>query len=652
MFADVVIPNTKLDELTYRYDENILPQLKVGSAVKVNLRQKRSVGIVVRIKENTLTPNPKEIQAVVETDFCNPKLLRLTNWVSKYYIASWGETLTLAFPKGVYGYRPKKNFELSLTGRGKQESTSILTLEQHRVVKRILPKLQLNSFKIFLLHGVTGSGKTEIYLHLIEETLRLNKSAIVLVPEISLTPFYWERFSQRFCGKLIVLHSGLPTAQRKNYWQRIRAGEFRVVIGPRSAVFAPVRNLGLMVVDEEHDPSYKEKERTPHYHARDVAIMRAKFENSVVILGSATPSVESFYNAQNHRYELLSLRSRIDKKPLPKAIIVDMRRYKESIFSPILLSEINDRLKTAEQMILFLNRRGFSRFILCPNCGYVPKCRFCGIPLVFHKSEKLLSCHYCRYETGLFDNCPNCQGTDFYYQGSGTQKIEMELNRLVDKNLVIRMDRDSTSKRGAAEKLYDLFSAGKAKILVGTQIVTKGFDFPQVTLCGVISADTILNLPDFRSAERTFQMLTQVIGRAGRGELPGKAVIQTFHNDHYAIRYGAQQNFLKFYEREIKIREQLQYPPFTKLVRIRIYSNDEKIALRAGEDLKDKLNNKKGLLVLGPVPAFRPQKRYTHIFQLLLKIQKDCNFHSLLTRQNLIYPKAKVDIDVDPVELL
>lgn len=652
MFADIVIPNTKLDDLTYRTPERLAPSIQVGAAVKVFLRQKQTTGIVVRIKETSTSPYTKEIQAIVESNFCSKSLLRLTNWVSKYYIASWGETLTLAIPRGVYGYKPKKVSETGPISLPASGVAPILTFEQHRAIKKILPNLKNYYFKVFLLYGVTGSGKTEVYLRLIEEVLRLGKSAIVLVPEISLTPFYWERFAQRFAKELITLHSALLPSQRKEYWQRIRNGELRVVIGPRSAVFAPVKNLGLIVVDEEHDPSYKEKDRNPHYNARDVAIMRAKFENATVILGSATPSIESFYNTQSRRYELVNLKSRIDKKPLPKAVIINMKRYKDLVFSPMLKTEISNRLKTDEQMILFLNRRGFARFILCPACGYVPKCRFCGIPLVFHKPEKVLSCYFCKYEIRVFDNCPNCQGTDFLYEGIGTQKVEAELRRIVDKALILRMDKDTTRKRGMPEKLYKSFSNGQAKILVGTQIVSKGFDFPKVTLCGVISADTALNLPDFRSAERTFQMLTQVVGRAGRGTKPAKAVIQTFYNDHYAIRYGAQQNFLKFYEQEIKVRQQLQYPPFTKLVRIRIYSSDEKTALSIGEDLKDKFKDKKGVLVFGPVPAFRAKKRYTHIFQLLIKIQKDFNFHSLIDRQQLAYTKAKIDIDIDPVELL
>jgi primosomal protein N' (replication factor Y) len=652
MFADIVIPNTKLDDLTYRIPEKLAPVIQVGSAVKVPLRKKQTVGIVVRIKDTSVSSYTKEIQAVIETDFCAKSLLRLTNWVSKYYIASWGETLTLAIPKGVYGYKPKKISEPLLTLSTANGIAPVLTLEQHRAIKKILPNLKTNQFKVFLLYGVTGSGKTEVYLRLIEEVLRLNKSVIVLVPEISLTPFYLDRFAQRFSQQLITLHSALLPSQRKEYWQRIRNGEFQVVVGPRSVVFAPVKNLGLIVVDEEHDPSYKEKDRNPHYNARDVAIMRAKFENATVILGSATPSVESFYNALSKRYELVNLKFRIDKRPLPKAVIINMKRYKDLVFSPQLKAEIQNRLKTDEQMILFLNRRGFARFILCPTCAYVPKCRFCGIPLVFHKPEKRLSCYFCKYEIAVFDNCPNCQGTDFLYEGIGTQKVEACLAQIVDKALILRMDKDTTRKRGMPEKLYQAFSQGQAKILVGTQIIAKGFDFPKVTLCGIISADTALNLPDFRSAERTFQMLTQVVGRAGRGTQPGKALIQTFYNDHYAIRYGAQQNFLKFYEQEIKIRQQLQYPPFIKLVRIRIYSKDEKTALAIGEDLKDKFKNKKGIEVFGPVPAFRAKKRYTHIFQLLIKIQKEFNFHSLIDRQQLAYTKAKVDIDIDPVELL
>lgn len=652
MFADIVIPNTKIDELTYSYDEKLGSLIKVGSAVKVELRKKQTTGIVVRIKENSNAPYTKEIVKVIETDFCDPNLLRLTNWVSKYYMASWGETLTLAVPKGVYGYKPKQISEPFPTAKNDEGLAPTLTLEQHQAVRKILPNLSNNKFKVFLLFGVTGSGKTEVYLRLIEETLRRNKSAVVLIPEIALTPFYIERFVQRFPKELVCLNSSLLASKRKEYWQRIRQGEFRVVIGPRSAVFAPLNNLGLIVIDEEHDSSYKEKDRNPHYNARDVAIMRAKQENSIAVLGSATPSIESFYNAQNKRYELLNLKSRIDKKPMPKAIIVDMKQYQTRVFSPLLFNEILKRLNTDEQMILFLNRRGFSRYILCTACGFVPKCRYCGIPLILHRPAGILRCHFCKYDEPVFDFCPKCKGTDFHLGGQGTQKIESELNRLTDKTSIIRMDRDTTRKRGMLEKLYQTFSQGQAKILVGTQIVTKGFDFPRVTLSGVISADTALNLPDFRSSERTFQMLTQIIGRAGRGEKPGKAIIQTYNVNHYAIRYGAQQNFLKFYEKEIKIRQQLQYPPFTKLALIRIFSSDEKVAQNIGETLKDKFKDKKGVEIFGPVPAFRQKKRQTNIYHLLFKLEKDLNFHTLFDRKDLVYTKARVDIDIDPVEIL
>jgi primosomal protein N' (replication factor Y) len=652
MFADVVIPNTKLDELTYSYDEKLALLIRVGSAVKVELRKKQTPGIVARIKPTSEAPYTKEIIQVIETDFCNPKLLQLTNWVSKYYFASWGETLTLAIPKRVYGYKPKKISEPYSTAKTGEGIAPTLNFEQYQAVRKILPNIKNNNFKVFLLFGVTGSGKTEVYLRLIEDALRQNKSAIVLVSEIALTPFYIERFAQRFPKELVCLHSSLLASQRKEYWQRLRNGEFRIVIGPRSVVFAPVKNLGLIVVDEEHDPSYKEKDRNPHYNARDVAIMRAKFENSVAVLGSATPSIESFYNAQNKKYELLNLKSRIDKKPLPKAIIVDMKKYKARVFSPLLFNEILSRLNTDEQMILFLNRRGFARFILCTACGYVPKCRYCGIPLIFHKPAGLLRCHFCKYDEPVFDNCPNCQGTDFLFEGIGTQKVETELKRIVHKTPMIRLDRDTTRKREEPARLYQLFNQGKAKIMIGTQIVTKGFDFPKLTLSGVISADTALNLPDFRSAERTFQMLTQIVGRAGRGEKLGKAIIQTYHIDHYAVRYGAQQNFLKFYGREIAIRQQMQYPPFTKLALIRIFSSDEKVAQDIGENLKQRFSDKKGIEIFGPVPAFRQKKRRTNIYHLLLKLQKDLNFHTLFDRKDLAYTKAKVDIDIDPVEIL
>jgi primosomal protein N' (replication factor Y) len=457
-----------------------------------------------------------------------------------------------------------------------------------------------NSARTFLLHGVTGSGKTEVYLQALAHALEQGKGAIVLVPEISLTPQTVERFKARFSsGKLqtlvAVLHSHLSAGERHDEWHKIRQGRARIVIGARSAIFAPVEPLGLIIVDEEHEHSYKQEE-APRYHARDVAIMRGQMENAVVVLGSATPSLESYYNCKKGKYTLLELPERVDDQKMPHVRVVDMRQaaYKEKgppIFSPQLKEAITQRLERKEQTILFLNRRGYSTSLQCPKCGYVAQCPNCSLPLTYHRIEQKLSCHICGHNEKVPSVCPNekCKNPAIRFAGTGTQKVEETLAKLFPHARVKRMDADTMKRKDDYRKVLGDFRAGKTDILVGTQMIAKGLHFPNVTLVGIIYADLALHQPDFRAGERTFQLLTQVAGRAGRGDIEGEVFVQTFTPFHPAIQYARRHDFTGFYEQEIEFREQLKYPPVSRVALLTLKGRNEDKVKFSAEHLKREL---------------------------------------------------------------
>ncbi len=656
MFADVVIPRTRLDALTYVVPDALCSEVQVGSAVSVELRRRPVPGIIIALNPASSVAGPKPILELVEPAYCPADLLQLLDWVSRYYVASWGETLSLALPAKTMGYKPRKPWEMP-PASVPPGNPPTLTLDQMRAVRSVMEPIRAHKFKPFLLFGVTGSGKTEIYLRAADEALRLGKSVIILVPEIALTHLLISRFEERFPGRLLALHSGLRDAERRKGWQALRDGRIRLVVGARSAVFAPVPELGLIVVDEEHDQSYKEHERQPHYNARDVAVMRAKLAGATALLASATPSIESFYNTRRGAYALLELPKRIADRPLPKAAIIS-RRGRESmdqVFSAPLVRAIKERMGTDEQVILFVGRRGFSSHLACADCGFVPKCPDCEMPLVYHADTHMLECHFCRRKASAPDSCPDCKGTNLETRGIGTQQVVAELNRLVPGARVLRLDRDAVEAPGILQRVLTDFGKGEAKFLVGTQMVTKGFDFPNVTLSAAVSADSALNLPDFRSAERTFQVLTQVAGRAGRADKPGQALFQTRHPDHYAVNFAARQDYVKFYEHEIELRQNLAYPPFTRLALIRIISFDSKVCERAGELIRHSLLTTH-CSVLGPIPAFRKKKRNQYIYLLLVKAKPGSSlsriFKSSIDIRQASFRKVRIDLDIDPLEIL
>ncbi|TFE03544.1 primosomal protein N' [Jeotgalibacillus sp. R-1-5s-1] len=537
-----------------------------------------------------------------------------------------------------------------------------LTDDQKQAIKPILETVNSYQQRTFLLHGVTGSGKTEIYLQTIDQVLKQGRQAIMLVPEISLTPQMVQRFKGRFGDQVAVMHSGLSQGEKYDEWRKIHRGEVNVVVGARSAIFAPFEKIGVIIIDEEHETSYKQED-APRYHARDVAIERSIRHDCPVILGSATPSLESFARAQKGNYELLKLQYRMNKQEMPEVQVVDMREElrdgNRSMFSRELLAKIEERLEKKEQVVLFLNRRGHSSFIMCRDCGTVMQCPHCEVSLTYHRFKESMKCHYCGHEEHVPEICPECTSEHIRYFGTGTQKVEEELVKLLPQARTIRMDVDTTSRKGSHEKLLDAFGRGEADILLGTQMIAKGLDFPNITLVGVLSADTMLHLPDFRASEKTFQLLTQVSGRAGRHEKPGEVVIQTYTPEHFSIELAKSQNFEWFYQKEMVMRKIAQYPPFYYLSLITLsHENVNKVAAVCSEIagiLERNLSNQ--AIVLGPVasPIARIQNKYR--YQCIVKYKNEPELKPLLKKIMDQYASSGKDavtiqIDVQPYMMM
>ncbi|MFI2857617.1 primosomal protein N' [Paenibacillus sp. JSM ZJ436] len=556
-----------------------------------------------------------------------------------------------------------------------------LTAEQEHVYSRIVRKLESRDHGVFLLHGVTGSGKTEIYLQTIQRCLEQERQAIVLVPEISLTPQMVERFKGRFGDRVAVMHSRLSQGERYDEWRKINEGRASVVVGARSAVFAPFQSLGLIIMDEEHETSYKQEE-TPKYHARDVAIRRASQAGAAVILGSATPSLESYFAARSKSQEdfepeLLEMPTRALGNRLPEVRIVDMREElkdgNRSMFSRSLHEALAARLERQEQSVLLLNRRGYSTFVMCRSCGYVAQCGECDISLTYHQKANNLRCHYCGYAAPAPEVCPDCGSEHIRYFGTGTQRVEEELAKLFPGIRVIRMDVDTTTEKGSHEKLLKQFREKKGDVLLGTQMVAKGLDFPDVTLVGVITADSALNLPDFRAAEKTFQLLTQVAGRAGRHHLPGEVFIQSYTPDHYSIIHASGHDYLSFVKDELKHRKALHYPPYCRLILVTLSHEQLTVLVRAAEnyagDLKNKADRRgwfgsldrfsaEALDVLGPVASPIPRLKNRYRFQCMIKWRGNMDAVSLVRQVAEELQEAardqtlQISIDVDPQMLM
>jgi len=545
-------------------------------------------------------------------------------------------------------------------GVGRQDIR--LNEQQEKALGEIVKGIISRRYVPCLFHGVTGSGKTEVYLRAIEETVTMGGGAIYLVPEITLTPQLVSRIRDRFDGdRVAMLHSGIGRSARYDEWRRIQRGDARIVIGARSAIFAPVRNLRLIIVDEEHDSSYKQEDHLP-YNARDLAIVRAKQEMATVVLGSATPAIQTYFNTHNRDFWLLELSQRVAGRDLPRVDIIDMKKEggnKPPLFSRALIAAVRETLDAGKQTLLFLNRRGFHTFLYCLDCGYVFKCLNCSVSMTHHRGDDSLRCHYCDFRVKAPPVCPSCGGSRIHSYGMGTERVEEEITRLFPGARVGRMDSDSTSRRGAYERILTSLDKGEIDILVGTQMITKGHDFPGVTLVGVVSADTSLNIPDFRAAEKTFQILTQVSGRGGRGDSPGRVIVQTVNPDNGAIRLAREHDYISFYHGEIAVRRELGYPPFSRMINLVISSTNEAAATGSAKKLHTfarECAQKTGrdVSVLGPAeaPLYKVKGRYR--WQLLLKGPDTAALHSL-AQKILAHGRApglRIKVDVDPVNFM
>jgi len=562
----------------------------------------------------------------------------------------------------------KEIFRDAYQGIGSESSIKInLTEEQKEVLLRIDNEIKKKKFNVFLLHGVTSSGKTQVYIEAIRKVLTQGKTALVLIPEISLTPQAVQRYRGAFGNEVAVLHSKMSSGERYDSWRKIREGKFKIALGPRSAVFAPLENLGLIVVDEEHENSYKQTDPAPRYNARDVAVVRGKLNNCVVILGSATPSLESYSNALKGKYTLCQLTQRIDKVSLPEVILVDQKNAGKGndnrVLSPFLQQKMKEYLGRGEQIILLQNRRGYATFLQCKACGTVLECPNCAISLTYHRKGHKLQCHYCGFEMPAPEVCPKCGGATLDYKGIGTQQVEEEVLKFFPQSRLFRMDRDTMKRKDAHKKIVTEFEKRKGDILLGTQMVAKGHDFPGVNLVGVISADTGLYFPDFRSGEKTFQLLTQAAGRAGRRNVRGKVVIQTLHPENPVLQFVIAQDYAGFYKWVIGQRKELNYPPWGRLILVRFKGEEEERVAEAARFFAELPDVNNFIELLGP--SFAPLSRIKGMYryQVIFRVGKDKDPSGKVLRKSVRdalalfyekvrFPGVRISVDVDPIDML
>jgi primosomal protein N' (replication factor Y) len=657
-----VITNLPIDRV-FQYKvtgrEQYAPE--IGKRVHIPFRTSKRIGYIVKLEDKPMVKEPRDLIDIIdEAPIFTEDMIALAGWVKDNYFCSWGEALEAMIPGAL------KRGKTSMTTRVQEEpreivETSPLTpnREQQQVLDDINRCLDRGEHEVFLLHGITGSGKTEIYLQAMESVLAKGKDGVILVPEISLTPQTVERFMSRFGDKVAVFHSKMLQSARFTEWQRIKNGEARIVVGPRSAVFSPFKDPGIFIVDEEHEPSYKQED-VPRYHARDVAIERARMAGAPVILGSATPSLESYHKAISGEYRLVELTQRIHEKELPRVKLVDMRmdfdtRVGKTVVSRILSEALREDVSKKQQALIFLNRRGFSTFVICRKCGYLMKCPKCDSPLVFHRDKKELICHYCNVRVHPPDICPECNSDYLMYKGTGTEKVEEEIKKIMPEARLARMDSDTMSKRGAHDRVLRDFKQHKLDVIVGTQMIAKGLDFPKVTLVGVVSADANLNLPDFRSGERTFNLITQVAGRAGRGDLGGEVIVQTYTPEHYAVSMAAKHDYNGFYYREVQSRRELRFPPYVSLVKITLRSRKEENVEKAIGRLANNLRKKiKDIDMLGPAPSPMTKLRGYYRWNVLIKTEDRADMVKKLRSALKGFRKGSgvfMAVDVDPMSM-
>ena len=710
----VELSNKNIDRVfDYNVPSSLAHNIKLGVRVVVPFGAMKLDGFIVEVKDTSNFSELKDIISIKDnSSILNRELLELGKWMSEDLLCTLISSYQVMLPKALKAnisknYNKKydiyykigkiddnltktsykilelfKDRELVSRKECLSVSSSVLKklvdngvlieerIEKYRVkysdnnkYNFVLTDKQKSAYRkiidsnlVSLLYGVTGSGKTEVYMELINYYLKDGRSAIVLVPEISLTPQMISRFEARFGSKIAALHSGLSDGEKYDEWRRIERGEASIVIGARSAIFAPLKDIGIIIVDEEHSNTYKQTDMNPRYDARDIAKWRGKYHNAKVVFGSATPSLESMARGVKGVYNLVTISERVNGKSLPIVNIVDMNKHiKDSIgsYSTLLIDAIKKRIKNNEQVILLINRRGYSNVVSCRKCGYTYKCPNCDIAMTYHKSNDMLRCHYCGYATKLDKLCPSCSSDALKNIGTGTEKAVEELEKIVEARIV-RMDFDTTSRKGAHQKIIDDFKNHKYDILLGTQVVAKGLDFPLVTLVGVINADTSLNLPDFRASEDTFSLLSQVAGRSGRSELNGEVIIQTYNPDNYAIVSASKHDYLAFYNREMAIRKMMKYPPYYYLCYIRVSGKDSLEVFNQANKIKQILESRSHNLILGPTPCSIYKLNNVYRYGILIKYRKDDNLKLILNEviEHYVGSKIKVDIDFNPREIL
>lgn len=675
LLAEVAFPLPLHRQFDYLIPDEFASALKPGHRVRAPFGPRPQVGIVMDIHSRPLAAAAekpialKSIETILDPEpALDEKDLRLARWIAEYYFCSLGEAVFCVLPLGKK-LAPKRNRTQIPAENIPIPVPEQLTPNQAAALEKILPAVDSARFSPFLLLGVAASGKTEVYLRSAERVLAQGRSVLYLVPEIGLTPQTEMILRSRFKDEVCVWHSEISQGERWRVLQRVKSGQCRVLLGPRSAVFLPMKNLGLIVVDEEHDASYKEDTR-PHYHARDVALQKARMHDAALILGSATPSMESYRAAREGVLSLVEMPHRVEERPFPQVQVVDIRRFGFRFLSEPLAQAVIDTLAKKEQCLLFLNRRGFATYVACPNCGWEAKCPNCGVNLVYHKGQHAthsdanipadslkegLHCHYCFHHMSIPPECPDCRRETVKISGRGTQRIMEDLKTWFPGARALRWDRDSTRKRGAHARAFQAIRSDEVDIVVGTQMIAQGLDFPLVTLVGVVDADQSLRFPDFRSSERTFQLLTQVAGRAGRGHTPGRVFLQTRHPDHYAVQASLSFDYKKFAEAELTFRQETLYPPFVRLVQLILKGKEPEKVEKGAADFLDWLETRHlsdQIHLLGPAPAFRLLRESQTHWQILAKAPAD-KMAELFSHVREYKPPRplSLSIHVDPEEM-
>jgi primosomal protein N' (replication factor Y) len=685
VYAHVALPIPVRRTFAYALAEELADDCRPGSLVQVPFgsRSKRGIVVELNLKSDLDPARLKPVTSLVSGEpVISSHGLELARWMADYYLCPIGEALAAQLPGGLAGVGKKRRRSAEDDQREAPAPTKLprrfsLTAPQARAVAKVTDCIRESRFEVFLLHGITGSGKTQVYLEAALVARRLGGQALFLVPEVALSHGLVKEVRRLFGSRVGLLHSYLTDKERHQTWERTRRGAFDVVVGARSAVFAPLPALRLIVVDEEHEPAYKQSEQL-RYHGRDVAVMRARMLGVPCMLGSATPSLESFTNAQRGKFELLSLPERIDNRPLPTVEIVDQNRSEEdspalkkskrttpALLTPRLGELVGSARARGEQVLLFLNRRGHSRIVECEACGYSASCPHCDLTLTFHSASGRFLCHYCEYSEPALQACPQCANPLFRYRGSGTQRVERELIKVFPDTRIDRLDSDSARRRGVTQDILESFGSGEGEILVGTQLVAKGHDFAGVTLVGVLNSDTALHIPDFRASERTFQLLTQVAGRAGRGNRPGHVVLQTHHPDHPALVAATGHDYAGFAESELAARRSANYPPWSHLISFLVSGPREDRVVDGAERIGDWARGEseqeragKAVEVLGPAPQTLSRLRGRYRWHVTLRSAKRQPLHQVATRllsrteSEKLPAGVKVIVDVDPVELI